>query len=87
MTHLLHRLAQPWARAESAYSLPGTLVIKLCLGEAPEHLPSLLDVRRNVSEPARFLNVAGGPYPEALYRRLLGLEASLVHENVGKNGP
>src|SRR6267143_5928274 len=57
MTRLLHRLAQPWARAGSAYSIPGTLVVKLCLGEAPEHLPSLLDVRRNVSEPASFLNV------------------------------
>jgi len=57
MTRLLHRLAQPWARADGAYSIPGTLVVKLCLGEAPEHLPSLLDVRRNVSEPARFLNV------------------------------
>jgi subtilisin family serine protease len=57
MTRVLHRLAQPWARPGSAYSIPGTLVVKLRLGEAPEHLPSLTDVRRNVREQASFLNV------------------------------
>ncbi len=57
MTRFLNRLAQPWARAGSAYSIPGTLVIKLRLGEVPEHLPSLMDARRNVREQASFLKV------------------------------
>lgn len=57
MTHVLHRLAQPWARAGSSYSLPGTLVIKLRLGEAPEHLPALIDVRRNIRDQQSFLKV------------------------------
>ncbi len=57
MTRFLNRLAQPWARAGSAYSIPGTLVMKLRLGEVPEHLPSLMDARRNVREQASFLKV------------------------------
>lgn len=52
-----HHLAQPWARPGSAYSIPGTLVIKLSLGEGPEHIPALLDVRRNAREPASFFDV------------------------------
>jgi subtilisin family serine protease len=57
MTRFLHRLAQPWAHAGSAYSIPGTLVMKLRLGEAPEQLPSLADVRRNVRDQESFLKV------------------------------
>jgi len=54
---VLHRLAQPWSRAGSSYSVPGTLILKLRLGEAPENLPSLTNVRRNIRDQQSFLNV------------------------------
>ena len=57
MTRLLHRLAQPWAQAGNSYSIPGTLVIKLRLGEAPDHLPSLVDVRRNIRDQESFVKI------------------------------
>jgi len=34
------RLAQPWARASALYSQPGRVLVKLRLGEAPEHIAS-----------------------------------------------
>src|SRR5215469_3343475 len=57
MTRFVHHLGQPWGRAENAYSIPGALVVKLRLSEAPEHLPSLTDVRRNVREQSSFLKI------------------------------
>jgi hypothetical protein len=57
MTRVLHHLAQPWARAGSSYSIPGTLIVKLRLGEAPESLPSLTDVRRNIHDQQSFLKI------------------------------
>ena len=42
---ITRQLATPWAPCASLYSLPGSMVLKLQLGEAPEHIPSQLDVR------------------------------------------
>src|SRR5262249_16535868 len=57
MTRVMHRLAQPWARGGNTYSIPGMLIVKLRLGEAPENLPSLSDVRRNIRDQQSFLKV------------------------------
>ncbi|MBX3086001.1 MAG: S8 family serine peptidase [Anaerolineae bacterium] len=44
-----HRyLNTPWATTSDLYSPPGSLIVKLALGEAPERIPALLDVRRKV---------------------------------------
>lgn len=39
------RLATPWAHRCDLYSAPGSLLVKLTLGEAPEKIPSAMDVR------------------------------------------
>jgi hypothetical protein len=57
MNRISHRMAHPWARCAGAYSLPGTVVVKLHLGEAPESLPSLLEVRRNLRDSSKFLGI------------------------------
>ena len=49
-------LATPWAPQSGLYSLPGSMTLKLRLGEAPEHVPSQLDVRGRSVAPATTLD-------------------------------
>jgi subtilisin family serine protease len=54
----LDRLAQPWGRAGDAYSTPGTLILKLELGEAPPGIPHWRDVRDGMHGAAESFGIA-----------------------------
>ncbi|MGH7450734.1 MAG: S8 family peptidase [bacterium] len=58
------RLMMPWARPCDLYSAPGRLIMKLALGEAPEAIPSAIDVRLGATEHAT--RVDGGPIDRIL---------------------
>ena len=45
-------LNTPWAGRTSLYSAPGSLVMKLAIGEAPRTLPSAADIRAGACQPA-----------------------------------
>jgi subtilisin family serine protease len=45
-------LATPWAPHAHRYCAPGSLVFKLALGEAPDHVPAKVDVRARAQPPA-----------------------------------
>lgn len=49
-------LATPWAPRSGLYSLPGSMTLKLRLGEAPGHVPSQVDVRGRNAAPATTLD-------------------------------
>jgi subtilisin family serine protease len=55
----IRQLTTPWAPGSSLYSVPGNLILKLALGEAPESVPSRRDVRRRIAQPATSFD--GGP--------------------------
>jgi subtilisin family serine protease len=60
-------LAMPWAiSGERTYCLPGSLLLTLVLGEAPDDVPSLFDVRRGHAMPATALD--GGPIDRIIDR-------------------
>jgi subtilisin family serine protease len=65
-------LATPWSRPGEAYSAPGSLVLKLPLGEAPEAIPTALDVRAGARAPAHRLGIGS-------IDRILGHFSDLVH--------
>lgn len=52
-------LATPWAALGACYSLPGSFVLKLALGEAPADVPTRFDVRWRAQKPAT--RIDGGP--------------------------
>jgi subtilisin family serine protease len=57
-------LAMPWAPSSGLYSAPGSLVLKLPLGEAPAAIPATLDVRVGARAPAEQVGV--GPVDRVL---------------------
>jgi subtilisin family serine protease len=59
-----HQLATPWAPSSLAYALPGSLLLKMHLGEAPEHIPTQLDVRLGAASAATKMD--GGPIDRLL---------------------
>ena len=53
----IRALAMPWASSgERTYCLPGSLIVTLALGEAPDAIPSLYDVRLGHATPATALD-------------------------------
>ncbi|MFM0631237.1 S8 family peptidase [Paraburkholderia xenovorans] len=71
----IRALAMPWALSgERTYCLPGSLIVTLALGEAPETIPSLYDVRRGHARPATALD--GGAI-DRIVRHFAG-DATLV---------
>jgi subtilisin family serine protease len=58
MTRLL---ATPWAPSSRSYALPGSLLVKMRLGEAPERIPTRLDVQQGAATPATCMD-GGGPF-------------------------
>lgn len=46
------RIAQPWNHYTGTYASPTSLLVRLKLGEMPDHIPAALDVRRGASERA-----------------------------------
>lgn len=61
----IRALGTPWASpGERQFSLPTSLMIKLALGEAPEHVPSIRDVTRGAVAAAQ--RIDGGPVDRIL---------------------
>jgi subtilisin family serine protease len=56
---MIRQLSTPWAPSSRSYSLPGSLLLKLRLGEAPEQVPTQIDVRLGTASAAT--KVDGGP--------------------------
>ena len=53
-----HRhLSTPWAHRCDLYSPPGSLILKIMLGEAPQAIPTALDVRFGVERAAGRLQI------------------------------
>jgi subtilisin family serine protease len=53
----IRQLATPWAApGDRQYSLPTSLMVKLALGEAPEHVPAVRDVMRGAQTAARSID-------------------------------
>ena len=50
-------LSTPWAHRCDLYSPPGSLVVKIALGEAPDAIPTTLDVRFGVQQAATRLRI------------------------------
>jgi subtilisin family serine protease len=59
------QLATPWAPSSAGYTLPGSLLLKMRLGEAPEHIPTQLDVRLGTAKAATRMD--GGPIDRLLH--------------------
>ncbi len=70
-------LAMPWATHGRAYCLPGSVVLKLALGEAPEAIPTALDVRPGYL-PARE-KLDGGVVDRIVRHFAGGLRVARVH--------
>jgi subtilisin family serine protease len=74
----IRRLATPWAPSGArAYSLPNSFILKLALGEDPDHAPAVADVRRGASAPARSLD--GGPVDRIVKRFAGEVRACRLH--------
>jgi subtilisin family serine protease len=71
------RLAMPWSSPGCGYSLPGSLLLTMALGEAPEEVPSSLDVRRGCCDPATHLD--GGPVDRILRNYAGASKITRVH--------
>lgn len=46
------RTLLPWAHRSGTYALPTSLLVRFALGEAPEDIPSSLDIRRGIARTA-----------------------------------
>src|SRR6266516_7117532 len=81
------RLATPWGPDCGAYSLPGSLMLKLRLGEAPEHVPTHSDVKNRAAAPATTLD--GGVIDRLIRQCANGAHITRVHAaaaSLGKPG-
>src|SRR5947209_1879651 len=77
----------PWSRGENLYSSPGRLVVKLALGESPEHIPALHDVRSGAQEAATHLD--RGRIDQVLGEFTDRFQVARVHSaarSIGKRG-
>jgi subtilisin family serine protease len=57
-------LSTPWAPSSLAYTLPSSLLLKTRIGEAPEHIPTQMDVRAGAARAATKMD--GGPIDRLL---------------------
>ena len=84
----LRRLAAPWVPAgSSAYCLPGSILMKVALGEAPAAIPARNDVRDRASPPARTLD--GGVVDRILAAHGGTVSIARLHTaaaNIGRRG-
>jgi subtilisin family serine protease len=69
-------LATPWAPSSLAYALPGSLLLKMHLGEAPDHVPTQEDVRRGRAAATSTLD--GGPIDRLLRHHASGAQITRV---------
>ena len=74
----IRALAMPWATpGDRVYSLPRDVLVTMALGEDPEGIPTLFDVRRGQAEAAD--RVDGGPV-DRIVRALAGrAKAARIH--------
>lgn len=80
-------LSTPWAPNSGMYSLPGSMILKLRLGEAPEHVPAQMDVRSKASAPAT--KIDGGVVDRLIRSFANGAHVARVHSAaaaIGKRG-
>lgn len=80
-------LAMPWAPPGRAYCLPGSVVVKMALGEAPESIPASADIRNGRLFAAQSLD--GGVVDRIVRHHAGGMRISRVHAaaaGVGKPG-
>jgi subtilisin family serine protease len=61
---MTHQLATPWAPSSLGYTLPGSVLVKMRLGEAPDHVPTQTDVRLGAARAATKMD--GGPMDRLL---------------------
>jgi subtilisin family serine protease len=81
------QLGTPWAPNASLYSLPGSLVLKLRLGEAPDSVPSQWDVRSRLAAPATTID--GGVIDRLVRHYANGALVTRVHAaaaSLGRGG-
>jgi len=74
-------LLSPWAPRARGYCLPGSLLLKLRLGEAPESIPAWADVRRGHMAVAQ--SVDGGAIDRIVRRHAGALHIARLHGAVG----
>lgn len=70
-------LAMPWARPSDLYSAPGSLVVKLALGEDPKEIPAAADVRAGATRAAE--KTGHGAVDRILRRHAGGFQIVRVH--------
>jgi subtilisin family serine protease len=71
------QLAMPWAPAKHGYCLPGSIVVKMALGEAPDSIPAAADVRRGRLAAAQSLD--GGVIDRIINRFAGDIRVTHVH--------
>ena len=71
------QLAMPWAPAQRVYCLPGSVVVKMALGEAPDSIPVSADVRRGQLAAAQSLD--GGVVDRIVKHFAGAMRISRVH--------
>lgn len=84
---IVRQLATPWAPNTGLYSLPGSMTLKLRLGEAPDHVPSQMDVRERAAAPAT--KIDGGPIDRLIRHYSNGGLVTRVHAaaaSLGRRG-
>lgn len=80
-------LATPWAPSSRTYALPGSLLLKMHLGEAPEHIPTQQDVTRGSATAASSLD--RGPIDRLLRHHASGARIMRVFpaaQSLNKHG-
>jgi subtilisin family serine protease len=74
----IRSLAMPWAAAgERTYCLPGSLLVTLALGEAPDDAPAMVDVRHGHAKAMETLD--GGAIDRIVSHYAGGVRAARVH--------
>ncbi len=74
----IRTLAMPWAAGgERQYCLPSSLMLKVALGEAPEDIPAIQDVKYRARPPAQ--KIDGGPVDRIVRSMAGGLRAARLH--------
>ncbi len=84
----MRRLAAPWVPpGSSAYCLPGSLLLKVALGEAPAAIPARNDVRDHAAPAARTMD--GGAIDRILHAHGGEVAIARLHTsaaNIGRKG-
>lgn len=81
----IRALGTPWASpGERVFSLPTSLMVKLALGEAPDHVPTMRDIQRGALAAAT--SIDGGAIDRIVAERAGGFRAARLFSAVGAHG-